>query len=102
MPETFEHGTDTGHGNLLGIQPRVTARDYASAAALTQALQGCFSAAARRGWLGARTIVVLPEYLGTWLAVAGAGGAVRRAATLNSAMRWLALSRPLRFLAAWR
>lgn len=101
-PHLAEHGRDAGRGNLLGIQPWLTQHDYASEAALTEALKRSFSAAARRGWLNPRTIAVLPEYLGTWLAIAGEGGAVRRVGSLNAAMQALALRHPLRFAAAWR
>src|SRR5688572_8788692 len=70
MPAAFSHGHASPRGNLLGLQPCVTARDYASADALFASLNGDLQAAADRGWLNDRTVAVLPEYLGTWLAAA--------------------------------
>ena len=95
-----DHGRDAGRGNLLGVQPWLTQHDYASGQALCARLESYLRAAAERGWLSTNTLVVLPEYLGTWLAAAGAGGAVVEARRLSDAMRALALRQPLRFLAA--
>ena len=97
-----EHGRNAGRGNLLGVQPWLTQHDYATAEALCARLEGYLRAASDRGWLSERTIVVLPEYLGTWLAAAGAGPGVLKASNLSAAMRALALRQPLRFLRALR
>jgi predicted amidohydrolase len=95
-----EYGHNRGCGNLLGLQPCVTARDYASASTLTARLDGYLEAAAQRGWLNARTIVVVPEYLGTWLAATGESDRVYRASTRTGAMASLIARHPLRFAAA--
>ena len=70
LEESVEFGENRGRGNLLGIEPYITAADYASAQALRSKLDGYMSAARDRGWLNDRTIVVLPEYFGTWLVLA--------------------------------
>jgi predicted amidohydrolase len=95
-----EHGRDRGCGNLLGLQPCVTAHDYASAGTLSAKLDTYLEAAAQRGWLNARTIVVAPEYLGTWLAAAGENDRVYNASTRSGALFSLIARHPLRFAAA--
>lgn len=52
------------------------------------------------GLLNDKTIVVLPEHIGTWLMFKGEKNELYQAANLNEAMRWLVLSNPLDF--CWR
>ncbi len=96
--DIIEHGTDRGRGNLLGVQPCVQAADYATAETFSARLGQYLEMAAQRGWLGQRTVVVWPEYLGTWLAAAGEPADVYRARSLGSAMQKLALRHPARFV----
>jgi len=70
LEECVELGRDSGCGNLLGIEPYITANDYASAQALQSKLDGYLAEAKRRGWLNEKTIILLPEYFGTWLVLA--------------------------------
>ena len=70
LEDAVELGRDLGRGNILGIEPYISAADYASARALESKLDGYISEAKGRGWLGEKTIIVLPEYFGTWLVVA--------------------------------
>jgi predicted amidohydrolase len=93
-------GGDAGRGNLLGIQPWMEPRHYATAERFAARMDAYLAAAGARGWLGPRTVAVLPEYLGTWLVLAGAGPAVLAAATLRQAMVRLLLERPLSVAAA--
>lgn len=92
-------GSDAGRGNLLGIQPWMHFHDYRSAGSLYAALDGYFAAAAQRGWLGARTVAVLPEYLGTWLVAVNEPPALFRATRMGPAMGRLALRHAGAFLA---
>jgi predicted amidohydrolase len=95
--ELVEHGFDARRGNLLGVQPFVRAADYASEDTLSARLSQYTEIAAQKGWLNPRTVVVWPEYVGTWLAAAGEGPAVYKANNLNGAMRLLAMRHMLRF-----
>ncbi|MGC9469268.1 MAG: nitrilase-related carbon-nitrogen hydrolase [Anaerolineae bacterium] len=99
--QMLQAGHDRGRGNLLGVQPWMTSKDYASEEALSAKLSGYLDAAHRRGWLSARTVVVWPEYIGTWLVATGEGRAVWQADTLEGAMRTLVLGQPLRFARTW-
>jgi predicted amidohydrolase len=95
--DIIEHGVDSNRGNLLGVQPFVRAADYVSEDALSAALSQYTEIAAQKGWLNPRTVVVWPEYVGTWLAAAGEGPAVYKAKSLSGAMRLLAVRHLLRF-----
>jgi predicted amidohydrolase len=70
LDKAVEFGKDSGCGNILGIEPYITAADYASAQTLQSKLDGYMSEAKGRGWLGEKTIILLPEYYGTWLVLA--------------------------------
>ncbi|HUI90127.1 MAG TPA: nitrilase-related carbon-nitrogen hydrolase [Anaerolineales bacterium] len=70
LEEVVEFGKDSSRGNLLGIEPYINIADYVSAEALQAKLDGYMSEARQRGWLNAKTMILLPEYLGTWLVLA--------------------------------
>lgn len=97
LDEIVEYGQNVGRGNLLGVEPYMSAADYASQETFQTRLAGYLSVAAQRGWLGDRTVVVWPEYIAAWLVAAAEKGAVYRAPTLKAAMQSLILSHPLRF-----
>lgn len=99
LQEIAAFGEDSGNRNLLGMQPYMERRDYASEDAFYAKISAYFRAAAERGWITPRTIVVLPEYLGTWLVVAGEADAVYTAPTIARAMRELVARRLPAFLA---
>jgi hypothetical protein len=97
LNEAVESGRDEGHGNLLGIQPFMLPVDYTTPQTLLDKLDGYFAAAQEKSWLTEKTIVVLPEYLGSWLVAAGEPSRVYAATNLQAAMRALALNHPLHF-----
>lgn len=66
--------------------------DYSSETSFREKLEFYFRKAAEKGWLGPKTVVVLPEYLGTWLAVADEKGSVYRSTSIEDAMQTLVLS----------
>ena len=96
MDEFVELGANAQRGNLLGIQPLMSERDYATDEAFYSKLAGYMRTAGERGWLGPRTIVVWPEYVGVWLASTGE----KPAATLMGTMQNVALAHLARFAAA--
>lgn len=85
-------GKDSGRGNFIAVQPWATPRDYASAAALSQKLDGYLTQAQTQGWLNPATIAVFPEYIGTWLVAAGEKESIFTADTVASAMTTVALT----------
>ena len=98
IKDVAEYGTDAQRGNLLGIQPFMLPDDYRSADTFRAKLDGYLDVAARRGWLGERTIAVFPEHVGTWLVAAGERSRVYQSPTIAAAMQALVLSHPLRFV----
>jgi predicted amidohydrolase len=98
LQEIAEYGTDTRRGNLLGVQPFMVPVDYASEERFYARMDGFLAVARQRGWLNEKTIVVFPEYIGTWLVAAGEKPRVYQAESIARAMQTLVLSHPLSFV----
>ena len=96
--EMQEFGTDSGRGNIVSIQPFMYPDDYASEKTFHDALEMYVHRAALNGWLHKNTVVSFPEYLGTWLVVAGEKKSVFTAKTVHQAMNNMVLSNPFRFI----
>ncbi|SDB17788.1 Carbon-nitrogen hydrolase [Pseudomonas sp. NFACC23-1] len=95
-----DQGTPADRGNLLGIQPELFPTDYQSPERLHRKLAAYLQTARDQGFLNARTVVVLPEHIGTWLMVGGEKDELYQATSLKEAMNWLAVSNPLAFIRA--
>ena len=96
-----DQGVPADRGNLLGIQPELFPTDYQSPERLHRKLAAYLQAARERGLLNEKTVVVLPEHVGTWLMLSGEKDELYQAASFDEAMNWLAASNPLPFLRAW-
>ncbi len=90
--EIFEHGKNTDLGNLLGIQPRVAPRDFASAENFAAMVEQYFKTAHDREWINGKTIAVLPEYIGTWLVASNEKRRLYAAETKKKALLHLLLN----------
>lgn len=95
-----DQGTPADRGNLLGIQPELFPTDYQSPERLHRKLAAYLQKASDQGLLNDKTIVVLPEHVGTWLMVSGEKDELYQASSLKEAMNWLAASNPLKFVRA--
>jgi predicted amidohydrolase len=95
-----DQGTPADRGNLLGIQPELFPTDYQSPERLHRKLAAYLQKARDQGLLNDKTVVVLPEHIGTWLMVSGEKDELYQASTLKEAMNWLAASNPLKFARA--
>jgi len=71
IKEMKSYGRKGRRGNLLGIEPFLVPEDYASAENFQSKLDGYLSVARDRGWINERTIILWPEYIGTWLVFNG-------------------------------
>lgn len=89
-----------GRGNLLAIEPTLTPHDYQDVARLRLKLAAHLQQARQAGLLTPRTLVVLPEHIGSGLLLTGEKREVYQARHLSQAMRWLAASNPLDFALA--
>lgn len=83
--------------NIVAMQPYMLAQDYQSKRHFYEKLKRYFEAARLSGYLGERTVVLLPEYLGTWLVVSGEKKSVAAASTITGAMALMVASNPVRF-----
>ncbi len=101
LEEITGAGADTGHGNLLAVQPFMLPADYASPDRLCEKLGGYLDVARQSGWINFRTVAVFPEYIGAWLAAAGQGQSVYQAGSLQAAMRRIALRHLFPFIRAF-
>ncbi len=98
LQEITEYGTDTHRGNLLGIQPCMVPVDYASEETFYAKIDDTLNVALRRDWFNEKTVVVFPEYIGTWLVAAGEKQRVYQAENIESAMQTLVLSNLIPFV----
>jgi predicted amidohydrolase len=96
----FSLGSDQGRGNLLGIQPELYRADYRSPLHLHRKLAAYLDQAQKEGLLNPKTVVVLPEHIGTWLVAVGEKREVFAARDLAEARIWLGLSHPLELIRA--
>lgn len=95
-----DQGTPADRGNLLGIQPELFPTDYQSPERLRRKLSAYLQSARDQGFISDKTVVILPEHIGTWLMVSGEKDELYQAATFKEAMNWLAVSNPLAFVRA--
>lgn len=91
-------GLDRSRGNIVGVQPFMTHADYASAANYFAKLDSYFQSAAASGWLNAKSVIALPEYVGTWLLLAGEKNSIASMRSTTLGMLLLIVSNPIRFL----
>ena len=100
IDRAVDQGTPAERGNLLGIQAELFPTDYQSPERLHRKLAAYLQKAQQQGLLNEKTIVVMPEHIGTWLMVSGEKDELYQAATIKEAMNWLAASNPLQFARA--
>ncbi|EKR52630.1 nitrilase-related carbon-nitrogen hydrolase [Leptospira interrogans] len=91
-------GKNLKKGNLLGIQPWMYPIDYSNEINFSKKIQSYLEEASKNGYINPKTIVVFPEYLGTWLVVAGEKTSVVKSDKLEGSMRTLILSNPVSFI----
>ncbi len=94
-----DQGSPGDRGNVLGVQTELSAGDYQSLERLHLKLAAYLQEARKHGLINAKTVVVLPEQVGTWLWAVGEKPQLYQAEDRKEAQHWLALSNPLRF--AW-
>ncbi len=87
--------------HVLAIQPWMEPTDYLSEEYFYNKINHYFLHAKQAGYLQPRTIVLLPEYLGTWLVLAGEKKSVASSRTINEAMATLIFSNFISFVRHW-
>ncbi|MCS7297297.1 MAG: nitrilase-related carbon-nitrogen hydrolase [Bacteroidia bacterium] len=86
---------------LVGLQPELEPADYSCAERLMTKLSAYLDSARRSGCLPESSIVVFPEYIGSWLVLLGEPIPTYRAQTLQGALTWAALNHLLHFGREW-
>ena len=89
---------DSARAQVVAIQAWMENADYQSEAHFQAKMDLYFQELAAAGWADSNTLVLLPEYIGTWLVVAGEKRAVTRSTKLTAAMAIMASSNPLQTL----
>lgn len=92
LSEVESYGTNTGKGNLLALSPYVHTYDFSSESAFYNMLEYYLSFAQRKKLLNDSTILVLPEYLGTWLVAANEKAFVYTDTSITDAMQHIVYS----------
>lgn len=101
LDTSFALFSDAGKGNIVGISPYMTPTDYASVDNFTSKLDGYLSQAKNKGWLNGRTVVIFPEYIGSWLVIDGEKSSVYTAPTAQRALAKYVSSNFFNYLRAW-
>lgn len=93
----LNQGVPGEHGNLLGIEPVLYPGDYQNLQRLHRKLSAYLEQARAQGLVGPRTVVVLPEHIGTWLWARGEKNELYQVTQRHEAWQWLEVSNPLRY-----
>jgi len=93
----LNHGVPGEQGNLLGVEPLLYPSDYQNLQRLHRKLSAYLQQARVQGLVGPRTVVVLPEHIGTWLWARGEKNELYQVTQSREALQWLELSNPLRY-----
>ncbi|TDK41770.1 nitrilase-related carbon-nitrogen hydrolase [Algoriphagus formosus] len=84
--------SDTLNRNIVGIQPYMEASDYLDQETFYRKLELYLHESRKSGLIRPNTIVLLPEYLGTWLVLSGEKHNLAEKETVEEAMTTLILS----------
>lgn len=93
----LNQGVPGDNGNLLGIEPQLYPGDYQNLKRLRRKLSAYLEQARAQGLVNDKTIVVLPEHIGTWLWARDEKKELYQVTHLREAWQWLELSNPIRY-----
>ena len=93
----LSEGVPADHGNLLGVEPLLFPGDYQNLHRLHRKLAAYLEQARAQGLVNARTIVILPEHIGTWLWARGEKNELYQVTQRRDAWQWLELSNPISY-----
>jgi predicted amidohydrolase len=99
--EFEEFGINSGQGNIVGIQPKVSPIDFANETNFFNKLDSYLQEAKQANYLTENTVVLFPEYIGTWLVVAGEKEGVYTASSITDAAKLMISSNLGKFLLAY-
>jgi hypothetical protein len=97
----IEIGADSGKGNIIGIQPFLIPDNYSTASNFKASFQSYFEQLKQQNKLNSKSVIVLPEYIGTWLVAANEKENIYKQAAMNEAMTTLVSSNVFKFIASY-
>ena len=96
-----EQGDSLSGSNFIAIQAFMLPQDYQSEITFYNKLDFYLQQAKLKNWLSNKTIVVFPEYLGTWLVVAEEKQSIYRNKTIEQGLSTMVLSNIFSFVKAY-
>ncbi len=86
------YGTNAGKGNILALAPYLHTYDFSSEEAFYNMMHYYLSLVQQKKLLNDSTVVVLPEYIGTWLVAVNEKAGVYKDTSLTDAMKSMVYS----------
>ncbi len=86
------YGTNAGKGNILALSPYLHTYDFSSEEAFHNMLHYYLILAQQKKLLNDSTVVVLPEYIGTWLVAVNEKTKIYKDSSLKDAMKTIVYS----------
>lgn len=90
-------GKNLAKGNLISMQPLLHAANYAGEKQFLEALHPYFQMARDKQLFNEQTVVVLPEYIGSWLVAANEKKSIYQEAHMMDAMKTMVFSNILSY-----
>lgn len=94
-------GADSGKGNIVGIQPQLTALNYANIPTFKESIKIYLLEAQKKNLLNEKTVVVFPEYIGTWLVAYEQKESLYQEPSIEAAMKALIMTNIVKFTTEW-
>jgi hypothetical protein len=101
LDSTYVLNTDSGKGNVIGVNAYMATDDYASRDHFYAKLDGYMAVCKEKNWLNAKTVVIFPEYIGAWLVVEGEKRSVYTKPTIDGALTGFVLSNFFSYIRSW-
>lgn len=87
-------------GNIIAIQPEMFPEDYKSGDHFYKKIDGYLSEGLNQGFFKENTLVLLPEYVATWLVINNERKSVASSSSMNAAMARMIMMQPFKILRA--
>ncbi|MBC2717342.1 MAG: carbon-nitrogen hydrolase [Desulfobacteraceae bacterium] len=98
LAEIQSIGERSDRGNVVGFQTYMMLDDYMSRKNFYRKIDGFLKEADENGFIHAKTVVLFPEYIGTWLLLAGEKQSLITKSTMEKAMVTMTLSNLFSFV----
>ncbi|MFN8295530.1 MAG: nitrilase-related carbon-nitrogen hydrolase [Chitinophagales bacterium] len=92
-----EFGNKNGKGNIIALSPYLHTTDFSSQSAFFNMMHYYFSFAKRKKLLNDSTIIVLPEYIGSWLVTVNEKRSMYADTSLEEGMQTVIVSNLFKF-----